>query len=133
MAYSTTEQQNENARRWRWANPLKAILIVARCRAKRKGMPFTIVETDLLPVPDICPVLGIPIRQGTGKRDANACSIDRIDNAKGYIPGNVEIVSLRANALKSDATPEESMAIAYHQAESLDLLGIKEKEVFLGS
>ena len=34
-------------------------------------------------------------------------TIDRIDNNKGYIPGNVAVISWRANALKKDASTEE--------------------------
>ena len=37
----------------------------------------------------------------------NSYSLDRIDSSKGYIPGNVWVISRRANAIKSDATLEE--------------------------
>jgi hypothetical protein len=34
-------------------------------------------------------------------------SLDRIDNNKGHVKGNVRMISYRANVLKSDATVEE--------------------------
>ena len=34
-------------------------------------------------------------------------SLDRIDGAKGYVKGNVRVISHRANMLKNDATIEE--------------------------
>lgn len=105
---------------------MRSLLTVARCRSKRLGRAFTVKESDLLPLPSVCPVLGIPLNQGTGRRDDNARSLDRKNNALGYTPENTEIISYRANRLKSDATPDESLAIAYYQAESLDLLGLKE-------
>jgi hypothetical protein len=37
----------------------------------------------------------------------NAASIDRTDSAKGYVPGNVAIMSAKANRLKSDSTAED--------------------------
>lgn len=80
-------------------------------------MEFTITEQDL-ELPERCPVLGIPLTIGEGgKANPNSASVDRIDNAKGYIPGNVEVISLRANQLKRDATIEELEAVlAYMKA-----------------
>jgi hypothetical protein len=39
-------------------------------------------------------------------------TLDRIDNSKGYIVGNVWVISMRANRLKSDATVDELMMLA---------------------
>jgi hypothetical protein len=41
-----------------------------------------------------------------GKPDGNSHSIDRINNNKGYIPGNIAIVSMRFNSEKRNLSPE---------------------------
>jgi len=78
----------------------------ARLKARRKGYKSDLTLDDLI-LPEVCPVLGIPLMIGTGKVCQNSPSLDRIDNTKGYMRGNVIIVSMRANAIKNDATVEE--------------------------
>lgn len=34
-------------------------------------------------------------------------SLDRLDSSKGYVKGNVRVISKRANQLKNNATVEE--------------------------
>jgi hypothetical protein len=78
-----------------------------KTNAKRTGRLVTITEADII-IPDVCPVLGIPIRRDCTRDDRdNAPSVDRIDNNKGYTPDNIIIVSMRANQLKGTATVEE--------------------------
>ena len=36
-----------------------------------------------------------------------------VDSSKGYIKGNVEVISRKANIMKSDACPEELLEFAY--------------------
>jgi hypothetical protein len=38
--------------------------------------------------------------------------LDRVDNTKGYVKGNVIVVSRRANVLKKDATLNELRQLA---------------------
>ena len=45
-------------------------------------------------------------------RQGNWPSLDRWDNTKGYIPGNVFVISMRANMLKSNVSREEILQIA---------------------
>lgn len=82
---------------------LLSLLRTAKQRAKMKGLEFSITEHDLY-LPDTCPLLGIPLKSAWGKATPDSYSIDRIDSSKGYIPGNVWIISKRANMIKSDAT-----------------------------
>jgi len=84
------------------------MLSAARSRAKSRGLPFTIEAGDIS-MPETCPVLHIPL--ATGERD-NAPSLDRIVPRLGYVPGNVIVISQRANRIKNDATPQELYDIA---------------------
>lgn len=57
-----------------------------------------------------CPLLGIPLTYGKYEGNTppnNYATLDKIDPTKGYVVGNVQIVSFRANTLKNSATIEE--------------------------
>ena len=69
-------------------------------------MLFSLTKEDII-IPDVCPVLGIPLQIGSGRPSANSPTLDRRDNSKGYTPENTFVISYRANSIKSDATPEE--------------------------
>lgn len=106
------EHRRATQNAWHSRNPAKKIFTNAKARAKKTGLEFTITMADITPLPDICPVLGIPLRKGNGSSDGNAYSLDRVDNSLGYIPGNVIVMSRRANVLKRDATAEEIHALS---------------------
>lgn len=65
---------------------------------------------DDLVIPTHCPLLGIELDQFHPNLD-NHCSLDRIDSTKGYVRGNVMVISHRANRIKSNATAEELVLI----------------------
>lgn len=85
----------------------------AKNRARITGVPFSISESDIA-VPVRCPVLGIDMRRHKGVPQDDSYSLDRIDNTKGYVPGNVQVISRRANRLKNDATIEELESLVAH-------------------
>lgn len=63
-------------------------------------------------LPTECPILGIPLVYGAeGMRTDNSASIDKLEPSKGYIEGNVNIVSWRANRIKNDGTLDELLKI----------------------
>lgn len=92
------------------ANPARVMLTTAKARAKKAGKDFSITLDDV-PVPEFCPVLGTKLAVGNGGSTRNSPTIDRIDNTKGYIQGNVWVISRRANDLKADATLLELEAL----------------------
>lgn len=79
-----------------------ALVARAKDRAIARNLPFTITRNDVV-VPTICPVLGIPLKTGQ-KRAATSPSLDRIQPRLGYVPGNIRVVSDRANRLKGSLT-----------------------------
>jgi hypothetical protein len=88
-------------------------LTIKRNNALQKGIQFALTISDLHPLPKTCPVLGIPLSyEGNEGAADNAMSIDRIDPNKGYVQGNIVLVSQRANRIKNDATPLELRKIA---------------------
>ena len=117
IAREVSNRALENRKKSRKIDPRTQLLADARKRAKRKGMEYDLTKEDLV-VPETCPVLGLILEVGEGKRQPNSPSIDRIDNSKGYVRGNVAIISLRANALKNDGTIEELKAIVKYMEEN---------------
>jgi len=81
-----------------------------KARSKSRGITCTITSEDT-PIPDVCPALGIPLVRAVDTLSLNSASIDRIRPELGYIPGNVVVVSLKANMIKSSATAEEILAV----------------------
>jgi hypothetical protein len=78
-------------------------------------VPFAITKADIMAVVvDACPVLGITldyVRTGRGLHD-NSPTLDRIVNERGYVPGNVLVVSFKVNRMKQNATVEELETVA---------------------
>lgn len=95
------------------AGPELIMWRLARNRAREKGLDFNIDVGDIV-VPEKCPALGIPIIRNEGVLGAgmNSPSLDRLDSSKGYIKGNVSVISWRANRIKCDGTAEEHEKIA---------------------
>ena len=105
---------NIGNRRANWAYE---IWNAAKQRAKKQGVPFDLdpVEFNEMGIPDVCPVLGIPLDQnpkGKGERSDNSPSLDKFIPSLGYVKGNVHVISWKANRLKNDGTPEEWQKIA---------------------
>jgi hypothetical protein len=74
----------------------------AKSRSTKLGRNFDITLDDIV-IPPRCPVFDKPFEEKT----AYAASIDRIDSSLGYVRGNIQVISLRANLLKNNATLEE--------------------------
>lgn len=87
-------------------NPEMALLKGAKQRAKRKEVPLDITVEDIV-IPLYCPILNIELKVAEDQPSANSPSLDRIIPELGYVKGNVQVISNKANRIKSDASPEE--------------------------
>src|SRR3990167_4010742 len=98
------EKKKTITKSWSESNWNKLLLSNARRSAKNRSLEINIGLEDIV-IPAICPYLQIPLTgiHGQGIVDSNA-SIDRIDNSKGYIKGNIQIISHLANQMKSCAS-----------------------------
>jgi hypothetical protein len=95
-------------------HPENYIFIRAKASAKKRSLKFSITLQDIV-IPKYCPILGIKLQMGKGKENrGSAPSLDRINNSKGYVPGNVEVISFRANRIKNDASKEEIQKLYKH-------------------
>ena len=81
-------------------------------------MPFDLEPQDIKDKLNLtgskCPVLGVDMeisKLGSKNNDLTP-SIDRIDPKKGYVKGNIIVVSMRANRIKTDATIDEIRKVA---------------------
>ena len=94
----------------RLKNPKRFLLIKLKSRAKKLGIPFDLTEEDI-EFPEVCPVFNKPFVYGYGRQHDFSPSVDRLIPHKGYIKGNVIIVSLRANRIKYNASLKELEAL----------------------
>ena len=104
-------------------DPRVKIFSNIKCRARRNGIPFEFKSSKELPdVPLICPMLKIPMFVGEGKSTDNSPTLDRIDNTNGYIKGNVQWLSRKANQMKSNANFKEVEMLYNFMKEQQDIL-----------
>jgi hypothetical protein len=81
-----------------------------KSRCKKKNIPFNLTEDYLLDlVVDVCPALKIPLKWGLilNGLQPDTPSLDRVIPDLGYVKGNVQLLSHKANSMKNNATNEE--------------------------
>lgn len=102
----------EYIKKSREKNPISYLLTKARERCKVSGVEFSILKEDII-IPEFCPLLGTKLVTVLGSGyNPNNLSLDRIDPSKGYVKGNVQVLSRKANIMKQDATKEELITFA---------------------
>lgn len=96
------EWRRRYARQYRQDHPIKHLLQMAKSRCKNSGMDFDL-EVEDIPVPEYCPIFpDRKLETPTGDKSWNAISLDRVDNSKGYVRGNVRVISYYANLRKAN-------------------------------
>lgn len=106
-----------------WGQSFVGKLSRVKSRSKRKNLEFNLTIEylkSIYPKNNMCPLLNIPLDWKSSYKHPSTPSLDRIDNSKGYIKGNVQWVSWRANNLMGDATPEELFILAQNYKKIYD-------------
>jgi hypothetical protein len=95
-------------------NPIPQMLSNAKIRAKQKGVDFNLTSKYLkkiFPKNNKCPITGLNFQFGYKNKEKinknNSPSLDRIIPSKGYVEGNVMVISDLMNRMKQDSTYED--------------------------
>jgi hypothetical protein len=99
--------------------PEKQMWYQAQRRAKNEGLPFNIDVEDIV-IPAHCPVFPhIALVANAGGKRESSPSLDKIVPSLGYVKGNVQVISMKANRMKSDGTLEELVQLGKWAANRL--------------
>lgn len=102
----------EYFRKYYFEKPEGVVLNNIKQRAKIKNVPFDITIEDI-PWVTHCPVFGWELKRGKGSGPRRQSpSVDRVIPELGYVKGNIQVMSSKANSMKQDATPEELLMFA---------------------
>ena len=102
-------QRNKN--KMRDTKELSILYRIKRSAAKR-GLEFNLDIEDII-LSERCPYLDCELTYDVGHVYCpTQATVDRIDSSKGYIKGNIQIISAKANIMKSNATEEELVVFA---------------------
>lgn len=116
--YKSKEYRDRKMEYKKWrdkTDPRIQIFNSAKARAKKYEIPFNL-EVEDIELREYCPLLGIKLeRKPYGKGGSfqpNSPSLDKIIPELGYVKGNIEIISMKANIMKSNATINELKTFA---------------------
>lgn len=113
-----TEAAKETRKQYRANNPARVLLNACKASARQRNHEcnLTLEDVKLLLEPMICSVTGLAL-SWDAKGEGDKCrwlapSIDRIDNNVGYVLGNVRVVCVAFNKMRSDIPDEVVMTVA---------------------
>jgi actin-related protein len=105
---SNPEQNLAKQKEWKINNLEKYLVQGAKQRAKKYGLPFDITYKDIV-IPECCPYLGIKLVPFS---EWSSPSLDKIIPELGYVKGNIQVISTKANTMKNNATQAELVRFA---------------------
>ena len=101
------DKANSRGREWRDRNPEYMLVASALRRSKRDNLEFTLTRGNCPEIPSHCPITNLELKsRNDGKKGPcdSSPTLDRIDSSKGYIEGNIRVISHKANRWKDDMT-----------------------------
>ena len=96
----------QDKKEYRSNNKERYLFLSCRKRATIENIPFNIDITDII-IPEYCPILECKIINLEDNHNLYGPSVDKIDPSLGYIKGNVQVISRKANMMKLNANRKE--------------------------
>lgn len=112
------ETASRKNKKWVDMHPKQHWIIRAVSRAKKRAevtnVPFNITVEDIERViTERCPIFGTEFKfLGNKTSKADSPSLDKVDPVKGYVVGNIEVISMKANVIKQNATSADLFKVA---------------------
>ena len=116
--WNASKKAAEAKQRWKEKDPKRAWAVYAtggaKTRAYVKQVPFDLTSEYVQSItPDCCPVFGTQfVFTGNKRMRPESASLDRLDPEKGYIIGNVVVISMKANTIKNAYNSTDLYAVA---------------------
>lgn len=111
------DRRKEYSKKRRSESNEKTMLLSAKARAKKMGLPFNLIESDII-IPEFCPLLGIKLERKEQSDKSgfiySSPSLDRIIPELGYVKGNIMVISMKANSMKYNASIEELIKFSHN-------------------
>ena len=102
------EKDMAKQKEWKLNNIERYLVQSARSRAKKYNLPFDITHEDVV-VPEFCPYLGIKLVPFS---EWSSPSLDKIIPELGYVKGNIQVISMKANTMKNNAKQLQQSVLA---------------------
>ena len=107
-AKCSQDQTNKRYKERRQQAPELTMCTSAKKRARKLGVGFEITASDIRaiwPEDGKCPILGLELTLNTGKGPHDQSpSLDRLNPERGYVVGNIAVISYLANRIKQNVT-----------------------------
>lgn len=88
-----------------------------RCNGRLVKFDCAVTAEDINWV-EFCPITGLKLNYTAGFHGPEKATFDRVNNELGYLPGNVRVISFRANAVKGSLNLETAARIVAYMASS---------------
>lgn len=116
LVHPVDKARTFNQRKKHLSSPREKLLRSTKSNATTHGIEHTLLLEDIQ-IPSYCPVFGLPITLNGDRR--TGASVDRVDASKGYVQGNIRVISMEANRLKSNGTIEQFEQILEYMRNNL--------------
>jgi hypothetical protein len=121
LSLTKIHELRRRSRQSRETHFIQRMFTRAKQRSLKNNLEFNIELNDII-IPEKCPLLNIKLVFGTKDNYKFSPSLDRIDSSKGYIKGNIQVISMLANTMKNNASKEQLIEFSINILKFYDIV-----------